>query len=182
MAKTRVREITALDFTIRVGTPTDAAALAEFAARTFHETFAADNRPEDLEVYMLSAYGTFQQRSELIDPDITTLLVERDEQLMGYAQIRSGVPPDCVSGEAPIELSRFYVAQPWQGQGVAQTLMHRVISEASQRAGRTLWLGVWERNERAKAFYRKIGFTDIGSHIFTVGTDAQTDLIMTMAL
>lgn len=167
---------------IRVGVPGDATALAELAARIYRDTFAADNRPEDLEVFMERTYGTSHQRRELLDPDITTLLIEDDGQLLGYAQIRSGMVPECVEGEAPIELWRFYIARPWHGQGVARTLMQRVISESRQRGGRTLWLGVWERNERAKAFYRKTGFTDVGSHIFMVGTDAQTDRIMVMTI
>ena len=167
---------------IRVATENDAAALAELAAKTFHETFAADNRPEDLRLYMESAYGLSQQRAELLDPDITTLFVQDGEDLIGYAQIRSGVAPDCITGEAPIELARFYIAQPGQGRGFAQQLMKRVLSECRRRGGRTLWLGVWERNERAKSFYKKIGFVDVGSHIFMVGTDAQTDRVMMLDL
>lgn len=163
---------------IRAGVRTDATALAELAARTFRETFAADNRPEDMELHMSHAYGTSQQQKELDDPDITTLLVEVDGELAGYAQLRSGVPPACVTGEKPIELWRFYIAQPWQGRGIAQTLMRKAESEAYARGGRTLWLGVWERNERAKAFYAKNGFIEVGSHVFMVGTDAQTDRIL----
>jgi diamine N-acetyltransferase len=167
---------------IRVGAAIDAAALAELAARTFRETFAADNRPEDLALHIAHAYGTSQQRSELADPDIATLLVEVDGQLAGYAQLRSGLAPTCVTGNGPVELWRFYIAQAWHGRGAAQALMRKVESEAFRRGGRTLWLGVWERNERAKAFYRKNGFTDVGSHVFMLGTDAQTDRILVRPL
>jgi diamine N-acetyltransferase len=163
---------------IRAGYATDAAALAELAARTFRETFAAENRPEDMALHVAQNYGTSQQQRELLDPDITTLLVDIDGQLAGFAQLRSGDFPNCVNGEAPVELWRFYIAQPWHGKGAAQALMESVEAEARQRGIRTLWLGVWERNERAKAFYRKIGFRDVGSHVYMVGTDAQTDRIM----
>lgn len=163
---------------IRAGEATDAIALAELAARTFRETFAADNRREDMALHIADAYGTSQQHRELVDPNIATLLVEVDGQLAGYAQLRSGVPPECVTGEKPIELWRFYIAQPWHGRGIAQTLMQRVESEGYARGAHTLWLGVWERNERAKAFYHKNGFVDVGSHVFMVGNDAQTDRIM----
>ena len=152
--------------------------LAELAARTFHDTFAADNRPEDTALHTARAYGESQQRKELLDPDIATLLIEVDGELAGYAQLRWGEPPASVTQDNPVELWRFYVDRPWQGRGVAQTLMRSVESEASRRGGGTLWLGVWERNERAKAFYVKNGFIDVGSHVFTVGTDAQTDRIM----
>ena len=162
---------------IRAGAATDATALAELAARTFRETFAADNRPEDIAAHAAHAYGTVQQERELVDPNIATLLVEVDGELAGYAQLRSGRPPPCVTGEEPVELWRLYIAHPWHGRGVAQALMRRVESDAYRRGGRTLWLGVWERNERAQAFYRKNGFMEIGSHVFMVGTDAQTDRI-----
>ncbi|HEV7595723.1 MAG TPA: GNAT family N-acetyltransferase [Gemmatimonadaceae bacterium] len=167
---------------IRAGMPTDATALAELAARTFRDTFAANNRPEDIEVHIAHAYGTSQQERELVDPDIATLLVEVDGQLAGYAQLRSGAPPECVTGAEPVELWRFYIAQPWHGRGVAQALMQRVQSDAYRRGGRTLWLGVWERNARAKAFYHKHGFMDVGSHVFMVGKDAQTDRILVRPL
>lgn len=167
---------------IRHGVATDAAALAELAARTFRETFAADTPPEDMALHLADAYGTPQQQLELADPDITTLLVEADGHLAGYAQLRSGVAPECVTGEWPIELWRFYIAQPWHGRGLAQALMQRVELEACRRGARTLWLGVWERNARAKAFYQKSGFSDVGSHTFMVGTDAQTDRILVRSL
>jgi len=167
---------------IRPGVAPDAAALAELAARTFRETFAADNRADDMALHLSHAYGLSQQQRELVDPDITTLLVEVDGQLAGYAQLRSGVAPECVTGESPVELWRFYVARPWHGRGVAQALMRRVQLEAYRRGGRTLWLGVWERNARAKAFYHKSGLIDVGSHVFMVGTDAQTDRILVRPL
>lgn len=167
---------------IRAGAASDAAALAELAERTFRETFAADNRPEDVALHIAHAYGVGQQYRELVDEDIATLLVEVDGQLAGYAQLRTGAAPACVTGDAPVELWRFYIAQPWHGLGVAQALMRRAEAEAYGRGGRTLWLGVWERNERAKAFYRKCGFMDVGSHVFMLGTDAQTDRILVQRL
>lgn len=174
--------IPSVDTVIRYGAAPDATTLSELAARTFRETFAADTQPEDMALHLAQAYGTAQQRSELIDPDITTLLVEVNGQLAGFAQLRSGPAPECVIDEASIELWRFYIDAPWHGQGVAQTLMQRVKSEAIERGASAVWLGVWERNERAKSFYRRNGFSDVGSHVFTVGTDAQTDRIMVRPL
>ena len=171
-----------MNVTIRRGESADAAALAELAARTFRETFAADNRPEDMAAHLAESYGLSQQGAELVDRGITTFLVEAEGQLAGYAQLRTGPVPQCVTGAAPLELWRFYIAQPWHGQGLAQALMERVMTEALERAASTLWLGVWERNERARAFYRKCGFTDVGSHVFMVGSDPQTDRILAKPL
>jgi ribosomal protein S18 acetylase RimI-like enzyme len=163
---------------IRPGKPRDAEALAELAARTFRDTFASDNRPEDIALHLARAYGPVQQGRELADPGISTLLVQAGDQLAGYAQLRRGPAPACVHGEAPIELWRFYVARQWHGQGIAQALMRRAHAEAERASARTLWLGVWERNERARRFYRKCGFVDVGTHVFFVGSDAQTDRIL----
>ena len=167
---------------IRPGVAADAAPLAELAARTFREAFAADNRAEDMALHLTSAYGVAQQGRELADPEMSTLLVEVDGQLAGYAQLRSGDTPACVTGDAPIELMRFYVAKEWHGRGIAQALMQRVDSEAVRRGARTLWLGVWERNPRARAFYQKTGFADVGSQVFMVGEDPQTDRILVRQL
>src|SRR3982751_2339709 len=140
---------------IRTGEASDARALADLAARTFRETFAADNRPKDIAAHIANAYGTSQQEKELVDPDIATLLVEVDAQFVGYAQLRSGLPPACVTGERPIELWRFYIARPWHGRGVAQALMNKVEREAYRRGARTLWLGGGEGTQRSDAIYRK---------------------------
>jgi len=162
----------------RRGVIADAPALAELAARTFRETFSDGASAEDMALHLAEAYGISQQRRELEDSDITTLLVDIDGQLVGYAQVRSGETPACVTGESPLELWRFYVAQQFHGRGIAQSLMAAVALEAQKRGGRTLWLGVWERNARAIAFYNKSGFRDVGSHVFMVGNDAQTDRIL----
>jgi ribosomal protein S18 acetylase RimI-like enzyme len=166
------------DITIRLAVSADTANLAELAARTFRDTFAADNAPEDMARHLADAYGLVQQGRELADPNVTTLLADANGQLVGYAQVRHGPAPPCVTGDAPIELWRLYVDGGWHGRGIAQKLMRCVELEARRRGARTLWLGVWERNERAKAFYRKCSFVDVGSHVFLVGNDAQTDRIL----
>jgi diamine N-acetyltransferase len=118
----------------------------------------------------------------LQDPGIVTLLVEEDGKAIAYAQLRGDHVPECVTGQAPIELWRFYVAHGFHGRGVAQALMDRVRDEARQRGSKTLWLGVWEHNARARSFYMKCGFADAGKHVFLFGTDPQTDVVMTLAL
>ena len=167
---------------IRRGMLADARPLADLAASTFLETFAVENRPEDMALHVSRAYGVSQQEAELANPAMTTLLAEVDGQLAGYAQLRANAAPDCVRGVAPLELWRFYVAAPWHGRGIAHALMKGVETEARAREAQTLWLGVWERNERAKSFYRKCGFADVGSQVFVLGTDAQTDRIMVRLL
>ena len=168
--------------TIRCGVVDDAAVLADLARTTFYETFADTNNPEDMALHLERAYGVPQQTAELQDAGITTLLVEHDGRAIAYAQLRDYHRPDCVTGAVPVELWRFYVERGWHGRGVAAALMERVKAEARKRGAQTLWLGVWERNDRARAFYAKCGFADAGEHIFLFGTDPQTDRVMTMTL
>ena len=167
---------------IRRGSVADAGALAAFAARTFEETFGAANRPEDMARHLAEAYGMAHQSRELADPDWVSLLVEIGADLAGYAQVRRHPAPECVNGPAPIELHRFYVDRPWHGKGIAQRLMAAVHQTAAELGGQTLWLGVWEHNPRAIAFYLKYGFLDAGSTTFQVGSDRQTDRVLLMPI
>jgi diamine N-acetyltransferase len=171
-----------LDLTIRRGVPADARLLADLGARTFRDAFAADNSPEDMALYVGRAYGVPQQGAELANPEVTTLLAEVDGEPAGYAQVRANAAPQCVTGSRPLELWRFYVAAPFHGRGVAHALMNSVVMEARARQAHTLWLAVWERNERAKAFYGKCGFVDVGSQVFVLGTDVQSDRVMARSI
>jgi diamine N-acetyltransferase len=170
------------DLLIRRAVLGDAAALAELAARTFTDAFGADNRPEDLQVHLSSAYGVAQQSAEIADPNVVTLLADRGGALIGYAQVRRRTVPACVTQDRPIELQRFYLDRSAHGTGVAKELMAAVHGGARELGGRHLWLGVWERNARAIAFYSKMGFTKVGSHDFHVGSDQQTDDVMVVAI
>jgi len=194
-----------LSVLIRHGVAADASLLAALARRTFFDTFAASNDPGDMAIHLERAYGVAQQAAELADPRIVTLLVESGEpalseserlvrsdesngsngsngDVIGYAQLREGEVPGCVAGPAAIELWRFYVLRDWHGQGIAQALMKEVRAEAARRGAATLWLGVWEKNPRAQAFYRKCGFVDVGDHVFLFGTDPQRDRVMEATL
>jgi diamine N-acetyltransferase len=164
--------------TIRHGTVADAAALAAFAARTFSETFAQDNTEADMAAHLAKAYGVAQQTAELSDPTVTTLLAHRDQTLVAFAQVRRNRPPAVVPDPEAIELYRFYVDRPAHGTGVAQLLMAAVFEAARALGGRHVWLGVFERNPRAIAFYGKSGFRDVGSQVFVLGTDPQADRVM----
>lgn len=166
-------------FEIRRATEADVAALTEFGARTFRESFGKDNTPEDMEKHLNSAWRPELQRAEVLDPTLDTLLArDANGTLAGFAQLRDKHAPPGVTTTMPVELWRFYVDKPWQGRGLARALMTAAEDSARARGGRELWLGVWERNERAQAFYRKCGFEKVGSQVFVVGTDPQTDHVM----
>jgi diamine N-acetyltransferase len=169
-------------FTIRRATISDAASLAALAAQTFAETFAKDNTVEDLSAHLRSAYGVPQQSAEIEDPKVVTLLGFKGDVLVGFAQVRSGNAPSCVVAGSPVELQRIYVAASEHGTGLAATLLQHVRLAAQEFSGTHLWLGVWEHNPRAIAFYHKAGFLEVGSHTFVVGSDPQRDLVLVTSL
>jgi diamine N-acetyltransferase len=162
----------------------DAAALSEFAERIFRETFEAANDPQDLAAYLAEAFDTERQKLEIEDPAAIVLLAEEIAgsegiaPLAGYSHLTRSEAPDSVHGPDPLELKRFYIDPAWQGTGLAQMLMRATLDAAMASGARTLWLGVWEHNPRAIAFYRKFDFIEAGTHDFMLGRDRQTDFIM----
>ncbi|HET6670269.1 MAG TPA: GNAT family N-acetyltransferase [Pyrinomonadaceae bacterium] len=164
--------------TIRCGTLQDAELLAELGARTFSETFAGDNTPQNMAAYLASAFSPERQATELADPNCSYQIAELDGRAVGYALLRTGSVPAGVNGDRPIELVRLYVSQESIGSGVGAALMWACIDEAQLRGHGTLWLGVWEHNLRAQEFYRKWNFQEVGTHVFQLGEDAQTDSLM----
>jgi ribosomal protein S18 acetylase RimI-like enzyme len=168
--------------TIRYATPSDANALAKLAETTFRDTFASTNSIEDLNLHCQAKYGEAIQLAEIKSSDMTALLCEADGALIAYSQLRWHPAPACVSAIRPGEIQRFYVDDAWHGKGIAQELMKRCFMELKQRNSDFAWLGVWERNPKAIAFYKKFGFIEIGSHVFPLGTDPQRDIIMARAI
>jgi GNAT superfamily N-acetyltransferase len=170
------------DLIIRRGTVVDAALLSELGARTFAETFAADNTPEDLAAYTTASFNVAQQTAELEDPASIFLIAEINGTAAGYARLRASEPEKCIEGANPIELVRLYVSRDWLGKGIGGELMRACLDAARQAGHETIWLGVWEGNPRAQAFYRKWNFRAVGEHIFPLGLDLKRDLLMERAL
>lgn len=163
---------------VRRASTEDAELLAELGARTFSETFAEDNSPEDMAAYVADSFSLERLKGELNDPLSIFFIAEVDGSAAGYAKIHPGEVAEGVEGEKPIELVRLYVARAWLGRGVGPALMRRCVEEAREMGFQTIWLGVWERNHRAQAFYRKWNFYEVGEHIFQLGSDPQRDVVM----
>ncbi|MEM8682418.1 MAG: GNAT family N-acetyltransferase [Pseudomonadota bacterium] len=166
------------DFRIRRATLDDAARLAAFAERTFDETFASFNDPDDFQLHLRRSFGEQQQSAEIANSDNVTLLVLDADELVAFAQLMQRPSPACVTVDNVIELHRIYVDKPAQGTGLAGRLMQAVRNVASEFGARHIWLGVWEHNPRAIAFYAKQGFVDVGSHPFMLGNDQQVDRVL----
>ncbi len=163
---------------IRRATLDDAATLAEFAERTFRDTFGRDNSAQDMDRYVAEHFGVERQRAELAEPRGIVLLMELAGDVVGYAQLLVGSAPSEIVATPAIELQRFYIIRDFHGRGFAQRLMESVLSTTRDQGSIAVWLGVWERNDRAISFYVKSGFADVGSQLFVLGDDRQTDRIM----
>jgi diamine N-acetyltransferase len=167
---------------IRSAVPADAAALAEFGAQSFYDSFAVDNRPEDIAAYIAAAFNPQIQAEEIADPSSVFLIAEIENEMAGYARVKEGRPPASITGDRPIELVRIYAGKAYIGQGIGPALMQACLEIARERGCKTMWLGVWERNPRAIAFYRKWGFIEVGTQTFQLGSDLQTDVVMQRAV
>ncbi|MEO5567678.1 MAG: GNAT family N-acetyltransferase [Gemmatimonadaceae bacterium] len=178
MAVGVARGLTDPSIVIRRATVADAAGLASFAARTFTDTYAPYNSREHVDAHLTEAFGVAQQTAELIDGAKMTVIAESPNGIVGYAQVRRGEVPECVTVDRPVEVQRFYVDRTAHGTGIAQLLMAEALRAAHDLGGHHAWLGVWEQNARAIAFYRKAGFQDVGTHDFYLGPDRQTDRVL----
>ncbi len=163
---------------IRIAKPADVERLADLARRTFEAAFSEFNTPENMASYLEKAFNTQQMLSELEDNASTFIWAEQTGIPAGYAKLRRGTIRGCVTGPRPVELERMYAETDRIGVGVGKTLLHTSIKIAQAEGYQSLWLGVWEFNERAIEFYHRQGFVDVGEQDFMVGLDRQTDIIM----
>lgn len=167
---------------IRQANRHDAAPLARVAERTFRDTFGAVNTAADMDLHCRTNYSEAIQDAEISAPGISTWLSVDGDRLVGFAQLRRGAAPKCVQARSPGEIQRLYVVAEWHGKGVAHELMEVCIDDLKGRGADVAWLGVWERNPRAIAFYRKFGFVEVGEHVFPLGRDPQRDILMVRAV
>ena len=165
---------------VRRATIENAEMLADLSRQTFYDAFYAHpkNAPEDLASYMKEAFSLEQTRRELSENDSVFLFAEIENEVAGYAKIIFGSREGGISAIKPIELNRLYSHQKFLGKGVGQALMDECFTIARENNCDAMWLGVWEFNPRAQAFYHKYGFREVGRHVFQLGSDPQIDLLM----
>lgn len=168
-----------LPITLVTATPTDAQILTLFGAEAMRDAFADQNTPENLEAYLASAFTPEQLRRELTDSQATFLLAKHGADLVGYAKVRrNGPKPRRLVGRRAMEVQRIYVHRDAQGLGVGRMLLEACLDVGRNEGFQTVYLGVWEKNPAALAFYRKMKFSPIGWHYFQFGSERQRDLWM----
>ena len=165
-------------FATRVATVADVDTLVRISIKTFRDTFAEVNTKEDMKIYLDKAFSRDQLIKEINDPDVTFILALDAETVVGYAKIKAEENRSELIEEPSIEIERIYTLKDYLGKRVGKLLMETCLDIAAERGYKLVWLGVWEYNPRAIAFYEKWGFEKFGSHPFLLGNDLQTDLLM----
>ena len=166
-----------MDILIRKAEATDASLLATLGAQTFHDAFAAYNKEEDMAAYMQANFTEEKLLDEMRAPKAEFYIAYKEGEALGFAKTGEQTPPDEISAFKCRELERLYVLKDYQSLKVGEKLLTHCIEKAKADY-EVIWLGVWEHNPRAVAFYHRFGFERFGEHIFQLGSDAQTDWLM----
>ncbi|HXD77831.1 MAG TPA: GNAT family N-acetyltransferase [Puia sp.] len=157
----------------------DAATIADLSRRTFVDTFGPHNSAGNMEQFLRLQFSRDTLIRQVGAPGNTFLLARLEERIAGYARLyESPALPGDLAGTSAIEVSRIYAEQFALGKGVGKSLMEACIHLARESGKEWIWLGVWEHNHRAMAFYEKMGFEIFGRHIFLLGQDVQHDWLM----
>jgi ribosomal protein S18 acetylase RimI-like enzyme len=167
---------------IRRANLNDATLLSELGAKTFFDTFAKDNTTENIKQHLENSFSPEIQLAEISQSNTIFLIIESDAKAVGYAQLMLDSQEQFIKGRKPLEIRRIYASQEYIGRGVGKELMKASLAEAVERGCDCVWLGVWEKNPRAIDFYKKWGFAEVGTHVFNLGDDPQTDFIMELRL
>ena len=156
--------------------------LQKIGISTFSETFAEHNTKEDLEKYLKESFAADKLIAELENPDAAFYFAEVDDTVIGYLKINFGDAQTELKDNKSVEIERIYVLQAYHGKKIGQLLFNKAIEIAKEHQAHYVWLGVWEENHRALQFYKKNGFVQFDTHIFKLGNDEQTDIMMKLAL
>lgn len=163
---------------IRRANAHDVDRLAELACRTFEDAFGPDNDPDDMGHYLKTAFTPEKIADELKDPAALFLLIVKNDLFQGYAKLYAGQAPKSVNLPKPVQLVRLYVNHEFIGKALGAALMQTCLDTVRRSGYGAIWLGVWEKNRRARDFYLKWGFQKIGTYDFVIGRDIQTDWVM----
>jgi ribosomal protein S18 acetylase RimI-like enzyme len=160
----------------------DLETLQQLGRTTFFETFAAANTEENMATYLEQGFSREKLTRELSNPHSAFYLAERNGRAVGYLKVNTGAAQTELRDDQAMEIERIYVLKDYHGAGVGQALFEKALHLATEAGVSYVWLGVWEKNTRAIAFYTKNGFTAFDKHVFTLGNDQQTDVMMKFPL
>lgn len=168
--------------TIKKCTLEDLRLLQDLSIETFYETFKNQNSPENMRDYLGRAFSLVQLEKELSDSSSEFYFIYANGEIAGYLKINTNEAQTELMDNHSLEIERIYIKGNFQQRGLGSYLINKAIEIAIKRNKKKIWLGVWEKNESAIAFYKKIDFVQTGAHSFYMGDEEQTDFIMTKTL
>ncbi len=170
------------DIEIKKITINDIEQLQKIGRQTFYETFSAENTEENMEKYLKDRFSIEKLTSELRDNNTEFYFASLDNKVIGYLKLNFEQSQTEPQDDKAVEIERIYVLKDFHGKNVGQLLFDKAIQIATQKSADYVWLGVWEENSRAINFYKKNGFVEFDKHIFKLGNDEQTDIMMKLKL
>ncbi|GIV27281.1 MAG: N-acetyltransferase [Bacteroidia bacterium] len=156
--------------------------LQKIGRQTFYETFASDNTEENMKKYLDESFSITKLTNELNDNNSEFYFATIENNVIGYLKVNFGQSQTEIKDDKAVEIERIYVLKEYHGKKIGQLLLEKAIDIARKRNAEYIWLGVWEKNHRAINFYRKNGFVEFNKHIFKLGNDEQTDIMMKLKL
>lgn len=160
----------------------DLGLLQDISIETFKDTFQNQNSPENMKAYLERAFNLNQLEKELSNTASEFYFIYADEEIAGYLKVNADDAQTERMGADSLEIERIYIRKTHRKQGLGKYLVQKAIEIAAKRNKKKIWLGVWEQNENAIAFYHKMGFVQTGAHSFYMGDEEQIDYIMTKAI
>lgn len=156
--------------------------LQKVSVETFTDTFKDQNTPENMKAYLDKAYASKKLENELLNTSSQFFFIYLNEELAGYLKVNTDDAQTEEMKNDSLEIERIYVRSKFQKQGLGKYLMNKAIELATESRKNVIWLGVWEKNQNAIAFYSKNGFVKTGAHSFYMGDEEQVDYILTKTL
>ncbi|MDY8094787.1 GNAT family N-acetyltransferase [Paenibacillus polymyxa] len=156
--------------------------LQEISIETFFDTFKDQNSPENMNAYLEKAFNFKQLEEELSNDSSEFFFIYFNEELAGYLKVNMNNAQSEKMGNESLEIERVYIKNRSQKQGLGKYLLNKAMEIAMEHNKKKIWLGVWEKNENAIAFYKKMGFVQTGAHSFYMGDEEQIDFILTKTM
>lgn len=167
---------------IKKGTLEDLYTLQEISYETFNETFKDQNSSQNMSAYLEKAFNLKQLEKELSNVASQFFFVYFNNEVAGYLKVNTNDAQSEEMGDESLEIERIYIKGEFQKHGLGKYLLNKSIEIAMEHNKKKIWLGVWEKNENAIAFYKKMGFVQTGVHSFYMGDEEQMDFIMIKTL
>ncbi|OIR00679.1 protease synthase and sporulation negative regulatory protein PAI 1 [mine drainage metagenome] len=156
--------------------------LQKIGRQTFSETFSAVNTEENMRKYLDEGFSIEKLATELNDKNSEFYFATLDNNVIGYLKLNFGQSQTELKDDSSLEIERIYVLKEFHGKKIGQILYEKAMQVAKETKVNYVWLGVWEENNRALNFYKKNGFVAFDKHLFKLGNDVQTDIMMKLEL